>query len=75
MHDHYIANLFLFTHDGWICTAYLNSPGTTYDSKLATMSKICCRIDSIYDRMDGMAKLIVDSAFALEEWDLLIKSY
>jgi hypothetical protein len=31
-HYHYVANLFLFTPDGCICAAYVNSPGTTHDN-------------------------------------------
>ncbi len=30
-HDHCVANLFLFTPDGQICAAYVNSPGTAHD--------------------------------------------
>jgi hypothetical protein len=30
-HGHYMANLFLFTPDGQICAAYVNSPGTAHD--------------------------------------------
>jgi hypothetical protein len=68
-HDHYTANLFLFTTDGRICAAYLNSPGTTHDLTIATMSKTYHMIDFIYDRMDRMAKVVVASTFASEEWD------
>jgi hypothetical protein len=32
-------------------------------------------IDFIYDRMDRMAKVVVASTFASEEWDSLIRSY
>ncbi len=74
-HDHYISNLFLFSPEGQICAAYLNSPVTTYNSTMATMSKVYCEINSIYNRMDGMDKVVVDSTFASEEWDSLIKSY
>jgi hypothetical protein len=75
IHDHYVANLFLFTLDGHICAAFVNSPGTPHDSTMATMRKIHCKIDDIYDLMDGMAKVVVDSAFASEARDSLIKSY
>ena len=74
-HYHYVANLFLFTPDGCICAAYVNSPGTTHDSTMASMSKIYHKIDDMYDLMDGMAKVVVDSAFASEVRDSLIKSY
>jgi hypothetical protein len=69
-HDHYVVNLFLFTPDGHICAAYVNSPGTTHDSAMASMSKIYRKIDDMYDLMDGM-----DSAFASEARESLIKSY
>jgi hypothetical protein len=39
-HDHCVANLFLFTPDGRICAAYVNSLRTTHNSTMATMSKI-----------------------------------
>jgi hypothetical protein len=48
--DHYIANLFLFTPNGQICAADVNSPGTTHDLTMATTSKImtvCVLDDSI----------------------------
>jgi hypothetical protein len=73
--DHYVANLFLFTPDGHICAAYVNSPGTTHDSTMASMSKIYCKIDDMYDLMDGMTKVVVDSDFASQARDSLIKSY
>ena len=53
----------------------MNSPGTTHDSTMASMSKIYRKIDDMYDLMDGMAKVVVDSAFASETRDSLIKSY
>jgi len=42
---------------------------------MATMSKICHKIDSVYDRMDRMAKVVVDSTFASDEQDSLIESW
>jgi len=39
---------------------------------MATMSKIYCKIDHIYDMMDRMAKVVVDSDFASGARDLLI---
>ena len=42
---------------------------------MASMSKIYHKIDDMYDLMDGMAKVVVDSAFASEARDSLIKSY
>jgi hypothetical protein len=74
-HSHYVANLFLFTPDGRICDAYVNSPGTTHDSTMANMSKIYDKVDAVYERFNGMAKIVVDSAFASDERDSLIKSY
>ncbi len=53
----------------------MNSPGTTHDSIMASMSKIYHKIDGMYDLMDGMAKVVVDSGFASEARDSLIKSY
>jgi hypothetical protein len=42
---------------------------------MASMSKIYCKTDDMYDLTDGMAKVVVDSAFASEARDSLIKSY
>jgi hypothetical protein len=74
-HGHYVANIFLFTPDGRICAAYLNSPGTTHNSTMANLSKIYNQIDEVYHRMGGHAKVIIDSAFASEERLSLIKSF
>jgi hypothetical protein len=74
-HSHYVANLFLFTPDGRICDAYVNSPGTTHDSTMANLSKIYDKVDAVYERFNGLAKIVVDSAFASDERDSLIKSY
>jgi len=63
------------TYSCHICAAYVNSPGTTHDSTMATMSNIYHKIDDMYGLMDGMAKVVVDSAFASEARDSLIKSY
>ena len=63
------------TYSCHICAAYVNSPGTTHDSTMASMSKIYCKIDDMYDLMDGSTKVVVDSAFASETRDSLIKSY
>jgi hypothetical protein len=74
-HGHYIANLFLFTPDGHIRAAYLNSPGTTHDSTMATMSRIYNQIDDVFYSMEGTAKVVVDSAFVAEDRPLLVKSF
>jgi len=74
-HGHYIANLFLFTPDGHIRAAYLNSPGTTHDSTMATMSRIYNQIDDVFYSMEGTAKVVVDSAFAAEDRPSLVKSF
>ena len=66
-HGHDIADLFLFTHDRLIRAAYLNSPGTTHDSTMATMSRIYNQIDDVFYSMEGTAKVVVDSAFAVED--------
>jgi len=74
-YDHYVANLFLFTPNDCICAAYVNSPGKIHDSTMASTSKIYCETDGMYDLMNGMAKVVVDSAFASEARDSMIKSY
>jgi hypothetical protein len=49
---------------------------STHLEQLTTQSyKIHRKIDSVYDAMDGMTKVVVHSTFALEGWDSLIDSY
>jgi hypothetical protein len=66
-HAHYVAKLFIFTPDGCNCASCVKSHGN--------MSKIFHMIDDMYDLMDGLTKVVVDSAFASEARDSLIKSY
>jgi len=44
----------------------VNSPGTTHDSTMASMSKIYRKIDDMYDLMDGMAKVTLHLLQKLE---------
>jgi hypothetical protein len=75
IHGHCTANLFLFTPDGPIRAAYLNSPGTTHDSTMATMSRSYNQIDDVFYSMEGTAKVVVELAFAAEDRPSLVKSF
>ena len=46
-HNHYIANLFLFSPSGRIQACYINCPGTFHDSTMANMNKIYDLIDNL----------------------------
>ena len=70
-HSHYVANLFLFTPNGCICDAYINSRGQHMTQQWRHIEKNVLK----NRRFNGTAKVVVNSAFALEEWDSLIKSY
>jgi hypothetical protein len=72
-HDHYVTNLFLFSPDGKIRSAYFNAPGVLHDSTLATWSNIYESISEVYARTGG--KVVVDSAFASDSSPSMIKSY
>ena len=73
--DHYVTNLFLFAPDGTICLRVYNAPGSFHDSTLAGLG---CPVDAyglierMYDRYG--VKVAVDSAFASQQSDSMIKS-
>jgi hypothetical protein len=73
--SHYVACLFLFTPDGHIVHSYTNAPGTTHDSTMAIYSKIYEEADAVYARMNGRARIVVDSAFSSTGRPSLITSY
>jgi hypothetical protein len=77
-HDHYVCNLFLFSPDGKIRACYIDAPGTMHDSTMAdstmaSWSGIYKKLDDLYETTG--AKVVVDSAFALERHQLVYKSY
>jgi len=53
----------------------LNSPGTTHDSTMATMSRSYNQIDDVFYSMEGTAKVVVELAFAAEDRPSLVKSF
>lgn len=72
-HGHYITNLFLFSPDGKIRSAYFNLPGCLHDSTLANWSCTYDHVDQIYERTGG--KIVVDSAFKSSDSKAMYKSY
>lgn len=70
--DHYVTNLFLFAPDGTICLRVTNCPGAVHDSIVGSWGRVYKKILRIYERYG--AKITVDSAFAGEGNDYLIKS-
>ena len=72
-HDHYISCLFLFSPDGRIRAAYLNSPGSWHDSTNALYSGIYEKLDALYNRLG--AQVVVDSAFNAGAKASMIKSH
>lgn len=75
LQGHYLSNLLLFSCDGKIRAAYLNCPGTYHDSAMAHRGEVYKKIEGLYTSSDGRAKVVVDSAFNLEQCPYLIKSY
>ena len=72
-HDHYVTNLFLFSLDGKIRSAYFNAPGVLHDSTMATWSATYDDIESVYNVTGG--QVVVDSAFSAISSPAMISSY
>jgi hypothetical protein len=71
-HGHYITNLFVFGVDGRIIRCVINVPGSVHDSTLCEWGKVYDQMEEIYQSTGG--KCCVDSAFASEGADYLIRS-
>jgi DDE superfamily endonuclease len=71
-HNHYVCNLFLFSPDVKIRACYINCPGSMHDSTMANWGGIYKKLDDLYEATG--AKVVVDSAFALENCQSLYKS-
>jgi len=72
-HDHYLTNLFLFSPDGKIRSAYFNAPGVLHDSTMATWSATYDDIESVYNVTGG--QVVVDSAFSAVSSPAMTSSY
>jgi len=72
-HDHYVTNLFVFSPDGKIRSAYFNAPGVLHDSTMAVWSSIYEQIEEVYRRTGG--QVVVDSAFSTTRTQAMISSY
>eukprot|EP00563_Minutocellus_polymorphus_P004199 CAMPEP_0181033814 /NCGR_PEP_ID=MMETSP1070-20121207/7455_1 /TAXON_ID=265543 /ORGANISM="Minutocellus polymorphus, Strain NH13" /LENGTH=444 /DNA_ID=CAMNT_0023111261 /DNA_START=127 /DNA_END=1457 /DNA_ORIENTATION=+ len=70
--DHYVTNLFLFAPDGTIALRVTNCPGAVHDSTIAGLGNVYEKVFDLYERYG--VKIVVDSAFASESNDSLIKS-
>jgi hypothetical protein len=72
-HDHCISNLFLFLPDGKIRACYINAPGTMHNSTMVSWGGLYEKVDDLYTSRG--AKIVVDSAFALDWRQSVYKSY
>lgn len=70
--EHCLSNLFVFSPDGKIRQAYLNCPGTTHNSAMASMSGVYASLDDVFERTG--AKTVVDLAFTARNLDSLMKT-
>lgn len=71
-HSHHITNLLVFSVDGRIIKCVLNVPGSIHDSTLADWGGVYEELEATFRRTGG--KCCVDSAFATDGCDYLIKS-
>jgi hypothetical protein len=70
--DHYILALLVFCPDGTIPMCCYNVPGSQHNSKIAWMGGLYDKLKAVYEESGGHCA--VDSAFAKNEYDFLIKS-
>jgi hypothetical protein len=70
-HGHYINSVFVFAADGKIRICSLNSPGTWHDSTISDYG-IYEGLEEVFRQSNG--KIVVDSAFKLENRRFLLKS-
>jgi hypothetical protein len=70
-HGHYINSVFVFAADGKIRICSLNSPGTWHDSTIADYG-VYNGLEEVFLQSNG--KIVVDSAFKLENRRFLLKS-
>ena len=70
-HGHYINSVFVFAADGKIRICSINSPGTWHDSTISDYG-VYEGLEDVFLQSNG--KIVVDSAFRLENKDFLLKS-
>ena len=70
-HGHYINSVFVFAADGKIRICTLNSPGAWHDSTISDYG-IYDALEEVFLQSNG--KVVVDSAFKLENKPFLLKS-
>ena len=71
-HDHYVSSVLVFCPDGTIPIAAINFPGSFHDSQIAEWGKIYTKLEHVYH--DNGGQCVVDSAFARNRYNFLIKS-
>jgi hypothetical protein len=70
--DHYASGVFVFCPDGTIPICAFNVPGSVHDSKIAAIGGVYKKLGDVFRRNGG--KCCVDSAFAKQLYEYLIKS-
>ena len=70
-HGHYINSVFVFAADGKIRICSLNSPGSWHDSTISDYG-VYDALEEVFQQSNG--KIVVDSAFKLENRRWLLKS-
>jgi len=71
-HDHYVSCVFVFAPDGTIRIFVINAPGSMHDSQISHWGGIYKKLKKVHEQHN--ASCVVDSAFAANEFDFLIKS-
>ena len=71
-HDHYVSSVLVFCPDGTIPIAAVNYPGCFHDSQIADWGKVYKKLGAVFTENGG--KCVVDSAFAKNRYDFLVKS-
>jgi hypothetical protein len=70
--DHYVSVLLVFCLDGTIPMCCYNVPGSQHYSKIAWVRGLYDKLRAVYEESGGLCA--VDSAFAKNEYEFLIKS-
>jgi len=67
-----VSSVFVFCPDGTIPIAAINYPGCFHDSQIADWGNIYNKLETVFE--DNGGKCVVDSAFAQNRYNFLIKS-
>jgi hypothetical protein len=68
---HYVGNIFLFAPNGTIPACVINALGSWHDSQIADYGHFYDKLELMFITYD--AKTCIDSAFALNQHEYLIK--